>query len=175
MANLSRVGADCKLYYDKTEANPANRLYVLVTNAIDVEMSISSNTATFASRTGSWEAQAPTLKTAEISFGYEYTLFDGIKGSGGTDDPVFTDIMASLTAGTVYRWVVADNVIDSTGVTWQGLEMYGHVTEFSESQPLQDGVTFSCTIAPARFVYSGTVYDPTWQQELGIAANTTSA
>ena len=173
MANLSRVGSDCKLYYDKTETNPANRFYALVTNAIDVEMSISSNTATFASRTGSWEAQAPTLKTAEISFGYEYRIFDDNATPGA--DAVFDDIMTSLTAGTVYRWVVADNGIANTGIPWQGLEMYGHVTEFAGSQPLQDGVTFSCTIQPARFVYNGTVYDPEWQQEAGIAANTTGA
>lgn len=171
MANLSRVGSDCKIYYDKTSTDPSGRLYVLIPRAIDVELSMGSNTATFASRSSSWETSSPTLRTAEISFGYEYQIFDDSAPSGA--DAVFDDIMTSFTAGTTYRWIVADNVIDNTGITWQGLEMYGHVTEFSESQPLQDGVTFSCTITPARFIYSGTLYEPTWLQEAGQAANTT--
>ena len=169
MANLSKIGSDCKLYYDASPGDPSSRTYVLVSNAIDVELPLGKNTATFASRAGTWEASAGAHKTLEVSFGYEYQTTTATE----TTDAVMTALMSAYMNNTTLRWIVADDPINDTGIKWTGLEFYGEVSEFAQSQPLQDAVTFNTTVVGVRYVYSGTLYEAQWVTETGLTANLT--
>ena len=167
MANLSKIGSDCALYYDASPGDPASRNYSLITNAIDVELTLGKNTATFASRAGTWEASACAHKTLEVSFGYEYQTSTATEAV----DAVMTALMSAYMNNTTLRWIVADGAIDGS-VEWTGLEFYGEVSEFAQSQPLQDAVTFNTSVVGVRYVYSGTLYEAQWVTENGAAGNT---
>lgn len=167
MANLSKIGSDCALYYDASPGDPASRNYSLITNAIDVELTLGKNTATFASRAGTWEASAGAHKTLEVSFGYEYQTSTATEAV----DAVMTALMSAYMNNTTLRWIVADGAIDGS-VEWTGLEFYGEVSEFAQSQPLQDAVTFNTSVVGVRYVYSGTLYEAQWVTENGAAGNT---
>ena len=167
MANLSKIGSDCALYYDASPGDPASRNYSLITNAIDVELTLGKNTATFASRAGTWGASAGAHKTLEVSFGYEYQTSTATEAV----DAVMTALMSAYMNNTTLRWIVADGAIDGS-VEWTGLEFYGEVSEFAQSQPLQDAVTFNTSVVGVRYVYSGPLYAAQWVTENGAAGTT---
>ena len=143
------VGLDCDLAYNTgTHAAP---VLVSISKAIDVELSMGANTATFASRESSWEAGRVALKTLSATFGYEYEA---------STDTTFDALFTAYDNKTIQEYYFMDGSVLLTGS--EGIRAYCMITEFSWNQPLQDGVVVSASLQLARFEEGSVVIEPDW-------------
>ena len=144
------VGLDCQIAYNTgTHASPT---LVAISKAIDVELSLGSNQATFASRESNWEMNRVALKTLNITFGYEF--------EAGTDT-VFDFLWNAYNTRTTDKYYVMDGPA-TVGSGSEGVRAYCMISDFSISQPLQDGVVVNVGLTLSRFEESAVLIEPDW-------------
>lgn len=155
------AGNECKLYYQTTLAATFTvASSVLVTEAIDVSVSLASGTADVMSRASVWKSKVPTLDELSVTFGYLYHSDVG--------DTLFNALRTAYLAKTPWHWAVLDNINATPGVKGaQGVAFIGILTEMSHEQPLEGVVQYNFKIDPIRTKVSGAIVNPAW---LTIAA-----
>jgi len=138
------LGKDCKFYYSGSlltgEAGglPADLSWNEITNVKDLTLNLETGEADVTTRgSGGFRSSAPTLKDGGIEF---EMLWD-------TADAAFTAIQAAWAAGSELAMAAMDGAIGTSGK--QGLAANFVVTNFSRSEPLEEGVTVSVTIKPS--------------------------
>jgi hypothetical protein len=169
-ANIGPLsGNECKLYYQPTLATTftiANS--VLITEAQDVNLSVTTGTTDAASRISNFKAKLPTLTELSLTFGYLW--------NGDVGDTQITALRTAFLARTVWHWAVMDN-LNTTSVGppaipgpkgSQGLTFPGIITEFVLDQPLEGAVKVDVKVDLVRVKVSNNILDPAW---LTIAAN----
>ena len=153
-----RAGIECKLYYQVTPAAVFNATApTLVTEVKDLNVTLNKTRIDISSRASQWKAQISGLKTAEISFGYQY--------NGDPDDAVFTAMRQAFLNNTIWHWAVLDNTIATPGPSGtQGLTMPGEIMEFPIDQPLEDGMVVNIVVALSRIKIGSpaALIDPAW-------------
>lgn len=108
-------------------------------NVKDVTINLETGEADVTTRGGSgWRQTASTLKDGTVEF-------EMIHDPGDTD---FTAIKNAWLNGTNIAMAVLDGASDTAGV--QGLWADFQITNFSQSQPLEEAMTYSVTAKPAR-------------------------
>lgn len=150
------AGSECKLYY---HATPAATFTVsgsiLVTEAIDVSVTLASGKADVMARASTWKTKVPTLDELSLSFGYLYNADVG--------DTLFNAIRAAFLAKTPWHWAVLDNINATPGVKGaQGITFIGVITEFNHEQPLEGVVQYNVVVDPIRAKISGSYVNPAW-------------
>lgn len=143
------VGLDCQIAYNTgTHASPT---LVNITKVIDLEVSLGSNQATFASRESNWEMNRTALKTLAVSFGYEF--------EAGADT-VYDFLFTAYDTRTTDEYFIMDGPTGTSGS--EGIRAYCMIAEFSWNQPLQDASVISVGLSLARFEESSVLIEPDW-------------
>lgn len=110
-----------------------------MTNVRDVTVNLETGEADVTTRGGSgWRQTAQTLKDGTVEF-------EMIHDPGDED---FTAIQEAWLNGTNIALAVLDGASTDAGV--QGLWADFQITNFSQSQPLEEAMTISVTAKPAR-------------------------
>jgi len=172
-ANIGPLaGNECKLYYEPppiaTTFTVADA--VLVTEAQDVNLSLTTGTVDAASRASIYKAKVPTLTELSLTFSYLW--------NGDVADTQLSALRTAFIERTVWHWAVMDNLIvtaagppatpgikGSQGVTFPGI-----ITEFPIDQPLEGTVKVDIKVDLVRVKISGTIVNPAW---FVVAANGT--
>jgi hypothetical protein len=156
------AGNECKLYYNATLAATFTVSgSVLVTDAVDVSVTMAAGKADVMSRASPWKTKVPTLDELSLSFGYLYNSDVG--------DTLFNAIRAAYLAKTPWHWAVLDNINATPGVKGaQGITFPGIITEFNHEQPLEGVVLYNIVVDPIRTKVSGSIVNPAW---LTVAAS----
>lgn len=111
----------------------------LMNNVKDVTINLETGEADVTTRGGSgWRQTAATLKDGSVEF-------EMIHDPGDAD---FTAIQAAWLNGTNIAMAFLDGASDTAGVS--GLWADFQITNFSQSQPLEEAMTISVTAKPAR-------------------------
>ena len=169
-ANIGPIaGNECKLYYQTTLASTFTIAgSVLITEAQDVNLSVTAGTTDAASRISLYKSKLPTLTELSLTFGYLW--------NGDVGDTQITALRTAFLGRTVWHWAVLDNFNNTVtgppavpGVKGsQGLTFPGIITEFVWDQPLEGAVKVDIKVDLARVKVSSNVVDPAW---LTVAAN----
>lgn len=144
-----QIGLNCVLAYNTgTHASPT---WVTISRAKDVNIPLTRNEATISSRDSVYSYTKSGLLNVSIEFGYNYK-----RGS----DSVWTALQANAVAAdpTPIEFWAGDDLITLVGA--KGRRFYGNVTEFSQDQPLEDGVVQRVVVKPTPYYVSGTRVDP---------------
>lgn len=138
------LGMNCKLYRQTTgtrEAWPASGAAPNldeVTNVKDVTVNLETGQADTTTRAASgWRTTAATLKDGSVEFEMVWN----------TSDADFTAIQTAWSNSTSIAIAVLDGASDTAGT--QGLWADFSVTNFTQSQPLEEAATASVTLKPA--------------------------
>lgn len=143
------LGMDCKLYYNSaTHATPT---WVLVSQAVDVSMSIDKNYGDVSSRASGWKKNKAALKDLGCSFGYRY--------KAAVTDTVFDALRAAAIANTPTELFIADGASGTAGS--EGIRAYFDLT-MGREEPLEDGVLIPFEGKHVINYESGSVVDPDW-------------
>lgn len=150
------AGNECKLYYNTTLAATFTVAgSVLVTEAIDVSVSLAAGKTDVMSRASMWKSKIPTLDELSLSFGYLYNSDVG--------DTLFNALRAAYLAKTPWHWAVLDNVNATPGAKGsQGITFIGIITEFNHEQPLEGTVVYNLVVDPIRAKVSNAIVNPAW-------------
>ena len=151
------AGNECKLYYQTTLAATFTVAgSVLITEAQDVNLSMTKSTGDVMSRASRFKTVVQGLISLELTFKYQYRA-----AAGG--DSAFTAMRQAFFADTVWHWAVMDNINATPGVKGsEGMTFPGIITEFPLDQPLEGAQTFDVKVMPVRAYASGTLIDPAW-------------
>lgn len=150
------AGNECKLYYQTTMATTFTTAgAVLISEAQDVNLSVTTGTADAASRLSLYKAKLPTLTELSLTF--------SLLWNGDVGETTQTALRTAFLARTVWHWAVMDNILTTPGVKGsQGLTFPGIITEFPIDQPLEGNVKVDIKVDLVRAKVSGTLVDPAW-------------
>lgn len=138
-----KLGMECKFYrcaslIDDASNTPALATWVEVTNVRDLTLNLETGEADITTRANSgWRATAATLKDGSIEF---EMLWD-------TDDAGFSAIQDAWSGSSEIALAAMDADIETAGS--EGLAGNFVVTNFSRSEPLEEGVMVSVTVKPS--------------------------
>lgn len=139
-----RLGMDAKLYY-QVGGQAGGGGWIEQGNARDVTLNLESGEADLTTRANDgWRATVATLKDASVEF---EMVWD-------TADAGFTAIKNAWLNNAIIGFQVLDDTVANGG---QGLQADFMITNFSRSEPLEEGITVSVT---AKVAFSATA--PTW-------------
>ncbi len=133
------LGMDCKFYrasavLDGASVTPATAEWTEITNIRDLTANLESGEADITTRANSgWRATAATLKAATLEF---EMLWD-------TGDVGFDALKDAWLNGTEIGLAAMDGNIASAGQ--EGIVGNWRITNFSRSEPLEEGVMVSVT------------------------------
>ena len=150
------AGNECKLYYQTTLATTFTTAgAVLIGEAQDVNLSVTTGTADAASRISLFKAKLPTLTELSLTFSFLW--------NGDVGDTTQNALRTAFLARTVWHWAVMDNILSTPGVKGsQGLTFPGVITEFPIDQPMEGNVKIDVKVDLIRTKVSGTLVDPAW-------------
>ena len=138
-----KLGMNCKFYYSDTlldgGANtPDTVSWNEISNVRDLTLNLETGEADITTRASSgWRATAATLKDGSIEF---EMLWD-------TGDSAFDAIRNAWSGGSEIALAAMDGDVATSGS--EGLVGNFTVTNFSRSEPLEEGVTVSVTVKPS--------------------------
>jgi len=129
------MGMNAKLYYGAAAA--ALGAMTELSNVKDLTVTLDAGEADITTRANSgWRATAATLREATVTW-------DMVWASTGVGATGFAAIKTAYLAGTTLELAVLDGSSIVAGN--QGLKGAFSFTSFSESQPLEEGITVSVT------------------------------
>jgi len=129
------LGMDAKLYYNSgTYATPSWE-EITVTRDVTVNNTRAEADVTTRGNDG-WRAIRGTLKDMDVSF----------QMLQAPDDPAYSYMNLAYLDGTIVDLAVADGDIAQTGTHYWRLQ--SSITQFSETQPLEEAVTVDVTARP---------------------------
>jgi hypothetical protein len=139
-----KLGMKCKLYYSATpltaQNGPGQATWNEIANVRDLTLNLETGEADITTRANSgWHATAATLKDGSIEF---EMLWD-------TEDTAFEALKDAWADSAEIALAAMDGPIDESGS--EGLAGNFTVTNFSRSEPLEEGVTVSVTVKPSSF------------------------
>lgn len=135
-----KLGMEAKLYYAVGGQDGGS--FTEMTNVRDVTLELSAGEADMTTRANEgWRATVATLRDANLTF---EMVWD-------TEDAGFGAVKDAFLANAIIGFQVLD------GASGEGLQADFMVTNFSRSEPLEEGITVSVT---ARIAYSAT--PPEW-------------
>jgi hypothetical protein len=124
----AHLGLNCVLKRGTAGATPDT----IMTNVRDVTLNMETGEADVTTRAADgWRVYLPTLKEASLEF-------EMLVDSGDAD---YTTIRTAFLGSTKLSFAVLDNA-------GNGVQFDGAVTNFSNSQPLEEGDSVSVTIRP---------------------------
>jgi hypothetical protein len=156
-ASIGPVGGlECKLYYQPTLAATFTIAgAVLITEAVDVNVSLATGKIDAPSRASNFKPKLPGLTELSLSFGYNY--------QSDSTDAVFTALRQAYLARTMLHWAVMDNLIATPGPKGsQGITFIGIIYDFPMDQPLEGAVKLDIGVELARHKVSSAIVDPAW-------------
>jgi len=143
MAKSYRLGLECKFYYSDTLLDggtntPATVSWNEIDNVRDLTLNLETGEADITTRANDgWRATAATLKDGSIEFEMLWkpgdAAFDALKDAWVNSEEIALAAM--------------DDEIATSGS--EGLAGNFTVTNFSRSEPLEEGVTVSVTVKPS--------------------------
>ena len=149
-----RSGLDCSLYLSETFSSPAPTR-VLISEAIDVQVTINKAKIETLSRATLWNAKLPGIRDISMTFGYNY--------QGDPSDSVFTTIRNAFLNDTVLIFWVMDNVVASPGPAGsQGFAFPAYIFDFPIDQSLQSSVRVDIGVDFARYKENNVLINPSW-------------
>jgi hypothetical protein len=149
MAGGALVGRECNLYYNAgTFASPT---WTLITRAMDVSYTISSERGDLSSRFSIWKMEGKSLNSLELTFGYRYRYL--------VTDAVFDALRPMALAATKVEFAVCDTTIATTGAEYLRAT---YQLEMGMQQPMGDGVSAEFTAFLTSEEDSGTLREPSW-------------
>lgn len=159
----SIIGHEAKLFIgkdgDRAAASAFPTSFSEIVRAMDVELTLGSNTGTFGSRISNFQSQKVALEIAGLTFGYEYSFGST---AGVHSDAVFEELKNAYFLKTIFDWYVLDGP-ETVASKSSGIRFFGQISEMNETQPLEDAVVFDFTVTPVRFADPGdtsTLFDP---------------
>ena len=137
-----RLGMQCKFYYSSTllseASGPGDVTWNEIKNVRDLTLNLETGEADVTTRANNgWRATAATLKDGSIEF---EMLWD-------TGDAAFGALKDAWAGGAEIALAAMDGDIATAGS--EGLAGNFTVTNFSRSEPLEEGVTVSVTVKPS--------------------------
>ena len=138
-----KLGQECKFYHsdtllDGTTNVPGTVAWSEITNIRDLTLNLETGEADVTTRANNgWRATKATLKDGSIEF---EMLWE-------TGDAGFTALKTAWANGDEIALAAMDGDIELSGS--EGLVGNFAVTNFSRSEPLEEGVTVSVTVKPA--------------------------
>lgn len=160
------IGMDAKLYYNSLSlsiANVASPSWAEAGNVKDVTVNLSAGEIDTTTRANNgWRQTSPGLKDGSISFD---SLYD-------PDDEFYTKIRNAWLNETALHIASAYGPISVSGTEY--FEFIMKVTEFEESQALEDAVTASVTLKPTNNDYDagGANLAPSLKTSAGFTTTT---
>jgi len=139
-----KLGMNCKFYYSDTllsdTSGPDTVTWNEIENVRDLTLNLETGEADVTTRANNgWRATAATLKDGSIEF---EMLWD-------TGDAAFGALKDAWANSTEIALAAMDGDIETTES--EGLAGNFTVTNFSRSEPLEEGVTVSVTVKPSSF------------------------
>jgi len=137
-----KLGLNCKFYHSDTlldgDVNtPSTVTWQEISNVKDLTLNLETGEADITTRANNgWRATLATLKDGSIEF---EMLWE-------TGDAGFTALKTALATGSEIALAAMDGDIETAGS--EGLAGNFTVTNFSRSEPLEEGVTVSVTVKP---------------------------
>lgn len=139
-------GYKCKLYYDSADSQ-ASPTWVLIKNAIDVNLPDSQEEVEVSARYADDKLYLAGQSDRAINFGYQY-----ITGSG---DTVFTALQTRKANRTATQFAWADGPIATTGTVYY--KGWMTITQFDSAEELAGSKTFDITVKPTPHFTAGTL------------------
>jgi hypothetical protein len=139
-----KLGMNCKFYYSATllseQNGPGQATWNEIDNVRDLTLNLETGEADITTRANNgWRATAATLKDGSIEF---EMLWD-------TGDAAFEALKEAWASSGEIALAAMDGPIAESGS--EGLAGNFTVTNFSRSEPLEEGVTVSVTVKPSSF------------------------
>ena len=135
------LGIDGKIYYHATAGTALATMTLLLSNAQDVSLKLSAGEADITTRANSgWKATAPTLKEAEVSFGYMY--------KGGEAGAIA--LRTAFLANTAIAMAVLTGAKAGTGV--EGPVGDWCITEMSRDESLAEAIKYNVTAKLTKYL-----------------------
>jgi len=139
-----KLGMNCKFYHSATllseTSGPDAVTWNEIENVRDLTLNLETGEADITTRANNgWRATAATLKDGSIEF---EMLWD-------TGDAAFGALKDAWANSTEIALAAMDGDIETAGS--EGLAGNFTVTNFSRSEPLEEGVTVSVTVKPSSF------------------------
>ena len=147
--NGAVIGRECNLYYNS--GSYASPTWTMVTRAIDVAYTISSERGNVSSRVSIWKMEAKALNGLELTFGYRYRQL--------VTDAVFDALRPMALSNTKVEFAVCDTTIATTGAEYLRATFQ---LEMTMNQAMGDGVTAEFTAFLTSEEDSGTLREPAW-------------
>jgi hypothetical protein len=149
MAGGALVGRECNLYYNSgTYGSPT---WTLISRAMDVSYSISSERGDVSSRISIWKMEAKALNSLELTFGYRYRHL--------VTDAVFDALRPMAISNTKVEFAVCDTTIATTGAEYLRATYQVGMTM---NQAMGDGVSAEFSAFLTSEEDSGTLREPAW-------------
>lgn len=149
MGRPSKVGHECKLYYNSgTHASPT---WVEVKRAIDVSVALSKGEAEASRRESKWKLSRGGLKELGVDFGYRWK-------PGG--DTVFDALWDSFLNGTAVEVYVADGDAATNGT--EGIRGFIEVMEMPYEQGLEETQTINVAAKLTDWEEASALVEPDW-------------
>jgi len=143
---MAKRGMDCKFYYSDTLLTgqagglPSDLTWNEVSNVRDLTINLETGEADVTTRANNgWRQTLGTLKDGSLEF---EMVWD-------SSDAAFTALKDAWLNGTEIALAAMDGDIQTSGN--QGLVSNFSVTNFSRSEPLEEGVTVSVTVKPSSY------------------------
>lgn len=149
MPRPSRVGHECKLYYNTgTHASPT---WVEVKRAVDVSVGLSKGEADASRRESDWKLTRGGLKDLSVEFGYRWK-------PGG--DTVFDAIWDSFVNNTAVQVYVADGDVGTADT--EGIRGFVEVMENGYDQGLEETQLFNVSAKLTDWEEASALVEPDW-------------
>jgi hypothetical protein len=150
-ASKSQAGHERRFYYNKaTHAAPT---WTEIVNARNVRINVNRGEADVSRRAGRGNAMTrPGQRTTELTFEYVHST---------NTDAIWTDLLASESAGTPFEFWDADRAAGAGAKGWRGVFYVASIEEAAE----EDGATVytvTCRLTDAE--EGGVLLTPDWYQ-----------
>lgn len=146
--SLDLAGYLCKLY--RNTATHATPTWSLITAVRDLDVARTRGELDSSTRDSKYKKYVAGMLDEGITF--ELTYRNGNADHGALN--------TAFEAGTAIEFAAMDGAIATSGQ--EGLRAYMIVTDFSHSQPLEDGVKVSVALKPSYFEESAALVDADW-------------
>jgi hypothetical protein len=145
---MTRIGLDCKLYYNTGSYTTPN--WQEITNAKDVTIPLTKGEADTSRRGTTWKTRRGTLKDASIDF--QIVQEDG--------DAAFAALLDSYLNGTPIELLALNGDVAEAGS--EGLRCTCEVFSFQDGQALESAVVYDVSAKP-----TPSEHDPEWYEAAG--------